>query len=534
MTNLDLWLRPWALIDGAARPKTYRVLEPDAGTVVVSGFAPLLITDAPNGPLIDGKRGTSLHLGQVDITRSAWSIPFPLKTSKPTVLIVGDRRVELVWRGLPDAPSAVDMGEGAEPHPGLPLMNRVKQVWTRLREVEDVLNDPATLWDRLARLWLSGDTDSRPRMDEIVRQARELPPVLEQLDKAPRRILRRVHKPMPLSRVQELDRRSMMWLVRQPGETIAEQAGDRQRILGVAREENFNTLENRVLHAYARLARQIAADYVPTRARSALRSRERRVKDLGTRCRHLATDLTQLGVGEAQPDVTPNFVLLNNTNYHSVWEAWRRLLARERVFDDLWRWQVRSWEEFCALAVMVAVQRIPGAELVALSPLTFRAEQDRGRWLEHLNPLGVLHLTTEGIIVEVAYGYPTQLTSVGGRLPNPLLSPLRLRCGRVGNGLDFLKTVLVWPSWSETGGLIEGEAADLSGMLLPAALKARRIDDLAGGIVLRPTGPSGVAELDRSGRVSCLTMGAAGIALKDSLNQLSTVLVDHLIQGAAA
>jgi hypothetical protein len=52
---------------------------------------------------------------------------------------------------------------------------------------------------------------------------------------------------VPVGRVQEIDRRAMLWFARQPGETLADRAGDDQRVLAVAREENFDTLENRVL-----------------------------------------------------------------------------------------------------------------------------------------------------------------------------------------------------------------------------------------------------------------------------------------------
>ena len=61
--------------------------------------------------------------------------------------------------------------------------------------------------------------------------------------------------------MQEVDRQSMAWLIRQPGETIAERGGDRQRIQAVVREENFNTLENRILLSYAQMAHHVARDY---------------------------------------------------------------------------------------------------------------------------------------------------------------------------------------------------------------------------------------------------------------------------------
>jgi len=68
----------------------------------------------------------------------------------------------------------------------------------------------------------------------------QLLPTLDLLDRAPPH-LARTHRMIPLARVQEIDRRAMTWLVRQPGETTAERAGNRQRISAIAREENFDT-----------------------------------------------------------------------------------------------------------------------------------------------------------------------------------------------------------------------------------------------------------------------------------------------------
>ena len=72
-------------------------------------------------------------------------------------------------------------------------------VWARLRDVESAIADPASLWKRLGELLLAEDTATNPEMDIIVRQARRLLPTLELLDRAPRRILRRTHRMIPLS-----------------------------------------------------------------------------------------------------------------------------------------------------------------------------------------------------------------------------------------------------------------------------------------------------------------------------------------------
>ena len=155
----------------------------------------------------------------------------------------------------------------------------------------------------------------------------------------------------------------------------------------MAREEHFNTLENRVLLSYARVAREVAREYRDRHASATGSARVRRVQGFGLRCGRLERDLRERGVHAAAADVTPNFALQNNTDYRDVWVAWHELLQRERILDRLWRWQARSWEEFCALAVVVALQALPGTRLLAVSPLLFREEQLQGCWIRHSNPL---------------------------------------------------------------------------------------------------------------------------------------------------
>jgi len=521
---------------------TYQVVLDDL-IICRSDHAPIIVTEnkkdkngnsTPEEPRFDGKEGTSAFLGRVDAKRSAWLLPFPVKAGRQPLLQIGDRRLTVEWPDMPIAPDADAVEEEGIPDSGFRLMDRVKRIWTRLHEVEELIANPATLWRELADRWTGGDADERPKMDVIVKQANNMRVILDRLDKAPRQVLRRVHEQLPLSRVQELDRRSMTWLIRQPGETMAEQAGNRQRILGIAREENFNTLENRVLLAYARLARKVALDYVPKRRN--LRSREKLVQSYGRRCKTLADDLTSLKVTEAKPDVTPNFVLLNNPDYNAVWEAWRKLLDRKRIFDELWRWQARSWDEFCALAVVVALQEIDGAEAVATSPLVFRSEQQRGSWLKTTRPLSVVHLSAHGIIAEVTYGRPIQPhanTSLTIPEYEPLLAPVRIRCGRVGNQNAFLKNILVWPQWSLLGGLPEGEVAETARMLRPDRSKLNgSLELVAGGIVIMPTrGDSSEAIV--AANTTFLTLGASGKTLQHGLSQLKQTLLALLEVGAS-
>lgn len=522
MTFLDLWFRPWALSD-RSRSSYLDIAGATSAVEVLEDCAPVIVTDVPGGPRIDGRNGVCEFLANVDDKRQAWLPPIPLRQAKGLVIDGPSGPVHVVLKAIPDAPaSEADPEVSIQPGDGDVLMSRIKRVWTRLRDVEDVIADPAAMWRQLSDIWLRSETDQRPRMDEIVKQARALPNVIERLDKTPRRILRRVHKQMPLSRVQELDRRAMTWLIRQPGDTIAQQAGDRQKIMAVAREENFNTLENRVLLAYARLARRVASDYVPAPSnKRPRRSRELLVRAYGKRCRQLAIDIAAKGVVEAPADVTPNFVLLNNPDYSAIWHAWNKLLKRKRIMDELWRWQTRSWNEFCALSVIVALQNIEGARVVATSPVVFRSEQVRGCWVESINPLGVIHLARQQLIVEVVYDHKQHGFE-------PWCTPLCIRVGKVGDARSFLRSILIWPLWNSQGSTPEPRLLELAALLKDTPrIQQKSISSIGGMLVITPT-DGDHSTLLTSHRSAALSLGPAGGGLRDGLKNLSVALL-HLL-----
>jgi len=383
-----------------------------------------------------------------------------------------------------------------------------------------VIADPATIWETLHESWLSSGSEANPEMDIVVRHARQLLPTLDLLDRNPRRILRRTHRMIPLSRVQEIDRRAMTWLIRQPGETMAERAGSRQRIRAVARDENFDTLENRVLLSYSRLAAATAREYVDKHRAAATSRRVMLVQKFGKRCRQIEESFIERGVGETKADATPNFVLQNNSNYRRIWDAWIELLRRKRILDELWHWQARSWEEFCALVVVVALQSIAGARPIATSPLVFREEQEQGCWIQHVNPLAVFFLPEQDTIMEVNYGPPR------GEVLRNFGAPIWLRFGRVGEN-DFLSRWAVWPIWHASGGL---DNLDLEAIapLIPAG----KNELVRGGVTIRPVGAEGEAQLKSSDSAACLTLGPSGDALARGIELLRDLLTNTVMHGA--
>ena len=165
---------------------------------------------------------------------------------------------------------------------------RMNSVIARIQELEAALDDTESVWERLSGAWDRAATIANPRMAEIVRQARDILPHLQVLERRMRRVLRRVRELTPLNQVQEMDRASMLWLVRQPGRTTEERAGADQRVLAIVREENFDTLKNRVLHSYLVLAADVAREWLRENSSSASSQRYGVVDKYSAFCRRCA------------------------------------------------------------------------------------------------------------------------------------------------------------------------------------------------------------------------------------------------------
>jgi hypothetical protein len=533
---LELWLRPWALLTGDNyRIDLSRHAQPgeEAARVAVPADhdGPLYVyTKAPDLPLLDRLRGVVTEhgsfTGQDGRSFPLGLLPYARDPARGWLLRSGDHAVQLHWPDAPAQPSTRGDEQDTQA-PSTVLYQRVEMIWARLRDLENALMDPLAVWDKVADLWTSAESDARnPMMEPIARQARALPTTLDQLEHGARRILRRRHAMIPVSRAQEVDRRAMLWLTRQPGETLAERAGPTQRIQAVTRFESYNTLENRVLHSYARLARREALDYCARYKRASGAARYRAVEAFAKRCQRLHRRLCaeDRRVGEARPDVTPNFVLQNNPHYNAVWNAWHALLRRNLTIDELWRWQARAFEEVCAVAVMVALHTLPGARLIAASPLTFLEEQDRGRWLSHDNPLGVFYLARQKRVIEVQH----RPTGISAR-QRDFAAPLWLRIGGLDNARAFQQRVAIWPLAGPQGGLVDGEAD----LLAPALDQAGKADLIRAGMIIRAasrddeTVQRWVAGAG-SARILATTLAPIGPALRDGIDGIADFLADQI------
>ncbi|MBR1214609.1 DUF2357 domain-containing protein [Bradyrhizobium sp. JYMT SZCCT0180] len=520
---LEIWLRPWALVQP---DQVHRIALRGQDIEIGDNHAASIWLYETNGEraAVNGKQDATEPVSGFesgDEGRRLSVIPLSIRNTPGISISNGDRNTRVQWPSAPERPPTKLEPQTEKEKEAHRLMLRAQAVWGRLRDVETALGDPARLWHELRRRWTEKGDSIPPSMDVVAQHAFALWRTIEELARSPRRILRRTHQHIPISRVQELDRRAMTWLVRQPGETLAERAGDQQRILAVAREENFDTLENRVLRAYCELASHAARDYLELNRTKRLTTRARKVDAFGRSSRRLARYLADHGVRLADPGVTPNFVLQHNVNYHRVWTSWQELLDRDRVLDELWRWQGRSWEEFCTLAVVVALAGIPGAELIAAAPLDFLKEQNRGSWISHDNPLAAFYLPQQKLIVEVRY----RMRKPEKRLSD-FAAPISIRFGRIGDVAGFLGNVVVWPIWAIQGGLIDGELTELE-RVLAIGTKA----NILAAAILRPSRSDEHCDFERSKGALCLSLGTQSTALWMGLSELTHLFTSTLTPG---
>lgn len=391
---------------------------------------------------------------------------------------------------------------------GARALQHMNEVLARIQELEEALEDPSKTWVRLREAWRRAEDEEDPKMAEIVRQARRMQPVLRDLEKRIRRVLRRHRELTPLDRVQEMDRASMVWLSRQPGTSIAERAGSSQRILATVRRENFDTLENRVLHAYARLAADVAREWVREHSRAKASARYAQVEGFRKYCRSLARRLAELGVAVAGAEVTANYVLMQDKSYREVFECWQRLLLRQRTEDDLWAWQAQTWTDFAVLAIILAIDELEEAELIAQSPISWNAEAELGRWFEQDRPIAVFWLRDTGRIVEVQSrpeipGTPLSLARahVALRISDPTRGELPRR-------------VAVWTPHTLRRLELETEVGDAAMLLLQLQQLASN-EVLRHGLIMTPArGKAETIEAHRGkASVRAIALGPAGADL---------------------
>ena len=426
-------------------------------------------------------------------------------------------------KGMPQKPrtASVYRGKGQKSTDSQTVDNNLNDfhnVLARVDELRVALDDPANLWAHLQCSWDRAEQLSNPRMAEIVRQAEIVKTFLVDLRMRVRRVLRRSRELTPLQRVQEMDRASMLWLVKQPGRTNSERAGSTQRVLAISRHESFDTLENRVLHSYLRLAYQLSKQWLQENKSSEHGKRYGSVLSYCRYCRQFADELRSLGVRETDPVQTTNYVLMHDRSYRAVNVARTKLLRQETAEEDLWCWQAQCWTDFCILAIVLALRKLNDAEMLYQSPLIWLEHSNDGMQFQHDNPLAVFWLKKSGLIVEVM-GRPKG-TNVS-KQQFEVSAHVWLEVAKLGSSLVDQK-IPVWTPHIFTSLNLAAEV-DRAQQLLWELSRQGLNEPIHTGLILMPAhGKSGYdKKSNRNGFASAIAMDAVGTTLKEGKTRLA-------------
>ena len=419
-------------------------------------------------------------------TRRVWDVPVPLYAREPQTwrFHTWDQAKTFYWGHGIDRPSITPVGDESDENQEEPdaLIHRfLRTIRARMQDFETCLSDGLDPWSHVQKLWLGPKAPRDPTMDVLIQHERKYRTTWSDIAEHTRRLLTRKRELVALSRVQELDVQCMQWLSRQPGKTLAERAGGRQRIMAFARYENRNTLENRIFLDLMVRTGAAARDYLAMnhgrtgQSSSPGTSRIRLVEAYMRECSHIQMELILQGVLRQTGPVQPNYVLLYDQRYRQVWTAWQEIIQRERVADDLWRWQRRAWTEFCKAVIAVSLLWIYGAERFFAAPLLVTNEHLRGNWLIHDDPLIVVAHWEKGWAAELLSGNSDEVP----KTQRELCASFWLRYADLNGGPYYY--LAIWTIHSI------GSKPSLSEIVDSANKGFRMLSDhgqLAGGIVL--------------------------------------------------
>lgn len=185
-----------------------------------------------------------------------------------------------------------------------------------------------------------------PPIQPVVDIAKNAWPTLQNLLKSPRRVLKRERELVGLERLSEIDEGCIRWMVRQSGRTLAERAGSTQKLLGVVRKDDFDTIENRVVNDLALKIDRQSRDYSSRYKSFNDSDRYVMVKSFGkvVSSERKVSFLNKASSLQVVPK--PNFVLQFDPLYSKAWNWYLKLIRQEEQLQLASKWRSKLWREF--------------------------------------------------------------------------------------------------------------------------------------------------------------------------------------------
>ncbi len=240
--------------------------------------------------------------------------------------------------------------------------------------------------------WRKSDDVEKARRALIVKIAETVSSTVAGIADRPRRVLRRLRSMERAASVRQIDPAGIRWLVRQPGRTLAERAGPRQRVLAVTREETVDTHENRVMRDF--LDRSASECRLWLRDNVGFEGTERweLVDRYGSAVRRWRRMSELADVRPARGTVHANYVLQHDARYSRIWPLYQELRRRQEQEDQMWRWSHRTLAEALRLALVWAIDELEEEAGLANEgslyehPLLLHGEQRFGQFVHERTP----------------------------------------------------------------------------------------------------------------------------------------------------
>lgn len=207
-------------------------------------------------------------------------------------------------------------------------------------------------------LELLGNGEEKPRFSFIASISEELLKLLPSLCRGMRKILAGKRMMLPLSRVRELDSSCIRFLIKQPGDTLKQKvAANDFKMMGIARIEKYDLLENRVLKDFLHRVKRECNKYLSEFLEDSKIYRNERVRKVVLLERKIDEILknpiwNEITRQSALP--TPNYVLQNEKRYKVIWNYYLTLIRQERQLDLSFKYQDNTFCDLTGLLLQCA------------------------------------------------------------------------------------------------------------------------------------------------------------------------------------
>lgn len=233
----------------------------------------------------------------------------------------------------------------------------------------DFTDDKLISYNELYKLLVRYCSEDVPQKRSLILSiAQKAPAVLRRLEPKLRKSLINTRKLLPVERINELDGKCLEYLLRLEGNTLREKAQkNKMRILGLAKEESYNLLENRVLKDFLERCIDKSKQYLKdeddfANQQKALSNRDNilTMQRFKQRCSELSANAPLSLVHRQITLPKPNFVLQKDHDYKQIWGMYLDLIREKRALDQSLICQQNLYQDVCELLVNVALCHLCG------------------------------------------------------------------------------------------------------------------------------------------------------------------------------